>query len=432
MSFENPPSYFPPLSHDINSFPNIPERTVSRSSTILPTYSSHLLRSVRDRESQNSSVLSVVIDSPTSSTSPVYDVGDIIQGTIVFTPRSQINPTSITLRMMGYESTVRKGFTSNKVISRAFNLHTINVPLYTPDDTSDSEDSEFYPGLTYEFPFVLEVPDLIPPKSKSSCCKAGIATHYRLPPSLGSPPEVGESVYDIKGKKASILYALVAQVNAPKTPSRTSTLVSQYTKYIRLRPTYSALPKDLIVTPQISSSSLSLASSTHSLSSIPSSSNKRPSMRFLATPTLAVGIPRQLLFQLDPSRLSKSATSVSLAVYAHTRYSTGVPLCTCDSSSTANIHTVSQKYISSVKCRQERSGVFRSDPITISDFIPPTFDSCFIQRWYSVRIEGWAEAVVDVVSGALVKSDAPRGMEPGQYQWSETSSDSTSHLKILK
>lgn len=439
-----PPAYYPPSANHIEAFPGSAHlyRTASKASTILPQYNSG--GQVTPTGSNASlSVLSIQLANPQAT----YDIGDVIHGTITFSPRKQTAITSITILAHGEEFTTKSGWTSDRSISRSFTICQHNVPV-----DALPQDGLCYKGFTYTYPFSMIVPDLLP-FSEPSCCKEGLPLHYRLPPSMGSPPQYPDSMFDVPYNSARVTYSLSATVKGSPTKSRPSPYIAQFLKYIRVLPSYTPSPNSL-------SPRSPKAQSTIKRGLLKRATSGSISASVLGIPILALqdfspaaSVPVNITYSgisagfSVPPKICKVITSI----LSTTTYSTRNPLASDDTTEDASALQSSSED-SNLNVDIQRIGLFRLDPsseqvnwtlnsessfksystilhlpVSISegkDWLPPTFDSCYISRKYSVEFSisvvggemVTVEAPLNLLNSLVARSNMPFDLQPHQYQ----------------
>jgi hypothetical protein len=436
-----PPSYYPPPASEIDAFPAHLERTQSRVSTILPDYTSGV--SITPNKTNVINMVTIVLDSPQTS----YDIGDIVHGSIVFKPRKRIDVTSVGIYLMGEEVTMKSSWTSDRFVKRSFKIGHHIVPEETLPENNICE-----PGFTYSFPFNMVIPDLIP-STESSCCKEGVPLHYRLPPSLGTPPELSEGVLDVPNRAARITYSLVASVRVPMTKGRTSPFLSQYVKYIRICPSYTPYCQ-LLQSSQNPPSYKSSSQSAVRKNLLKRTTSGNLFASILETPILSLcdnSPPTSLSIKVSYCPVSKSSLlppppkirKVSMNIIAETIYSTYNSMhLKMSAEDKANLQTATQKISTLQVSPYQYQNLWNLDdesqnsyftqfliPLKLSEisqWLPPTFESCFISRRYKIEVtittssNGSSPITVEtplMVLGSLFpRSNMPVGLEPCQYQ----------------
>ena len=436
-----PPSYYPPPASEIHAFPAHLERTQSRVSTILPDYTPGV--SITPNKTNVINMVSIVLDSPQTT----YDIGDIVHGSIVFKPRKRIDITSIGIYLMGEEVTLKSSWTSDRFVKRSFKLDHQIVPEETLPENNICE-----PGFTYSFSFHLVIPDLIP-STENSCCKDGVPSHYRLPPSLGSPPELPEGILDVPNRAARVTYSLVASVRVPMTKGRTSPFLSQFVKYIRMCPSYTPSCK-LLQSHQNPQKCKSSSQGVVRKNLLKRTTSGNLFASILETPILSLcdnSPPTSLPIKVTYCPISKGSTlppppkirKVSINVIAETTYSTYNSMHPkMGAEDKANLQTATQKISTLQVSPYQYQNLWNLDnesqnsystqfmiPLKLSEisqWLPPTFESCFISRKYKIEVtittngNGNSPIIVEtplMVLGSLFpRSNMPVGLEPHQYQ----------------
>lgn len=450
-----PPAYYPPPAGHIDAFPPSLQRTTSRASTILPQYTTGG-QVIPTGTNTTPNILSIQLNNPQLH----YDIGDVIHGTITFSPRLPTEITAIGVTFLGEEVTTRSGWTSDTVVKRLFGLsqHLVPIDALPPNGICS-------PGFTYSYPFSLLVPDLIP-LSEASCCKEGIPVHYRLPPSLGSPPQYPESIYNVPNNAARITYSLQAFAKGPATKNR-GPYTTQYLKYIRIRPSYTPPPS--LLSPQILKSQFQ-KNIKKGLLKRTSSGNVCATVT--EAPVLALNdqasstsVPVKITYTtpssqpIPPPKIYK----ISVNLNAVTSYSTRYPLHSnkeLDNSSlisedASSLHVSTQKVESFLLDPSQFRSSWELDPknshsyittmvlpIAFSarhkHYIAPTFESCFISRKYvmeaSIHVTGGQQVCVEapliVLSSLVSRSNMPFDLEPHQYQSPDIIAASRKHHPV--
>lgn len=441
-----PPSYSPPPASEINAFPAHLARTQSRVSTVLPDYTTGV--SITPNKTNVVNMVTIVLDSPQTT----YDIGDIIHGSIVFKPRKRIDITTVGIYLMGEEVTQKSTWTSDRFVKRTFKINHHMVPEEALPANNICE-----PGFTYSFPFNLIIPDLIP-STEGSCCREGIPLHYRLPPSLGTPPELPEATLDVPNNAARITYSLVASVRVPMTKGRTSPYLSQYVKYLRICPSYTP-ESQLLQSPQPYKSSSQEVMKKSLLKrvtngTIVASVSEIPVLS-LCDSSPPTSLPIKITYtsttnnSLAPPKIKK----VNVNVMAHTTYSTNSPLHkNMSDDEKASLQRVTQKISTLQVSPYQYQNLWNLDessektfftkfvfPLKLSEisyWLPPTFESCFISRRYSIEVvistsgNGNSILVIEtplvVIGSFFPRSNGPFDLEPHQYQSPEISSSGSS------
>lgn len=445
MSDHQPPPYYPPSASHIDAFPGVAlARRASLASTILPQYNA----GGQVTPTAHSGGIQNVVSFQLSKSQPYYDIGDVIHGTITFSPRTETKITTIGIVLRGEETTTKSGWTSDKMIKRNFVVchHTI-PPDALPEDKLCS------PGFTYSYPFSIVVPDLLP-FSEPSGCKEGIPAHYRLPPSLGSPPQQQERILDVPNNAARITYSVEAYAKGPITKTRPSSFISQYVKYIRLSPSYTPSPVSL--SPR--SPALQQAQSTIKRGLLKRSSSGNITAIALAIPVLALrdpasttSVPVRITYTslTNASSAPPKVTKVYTTILSITNYSTKAPLSSDSSGGSPRPATASEDS-SNILVDTQKVSTTRLDlslnqatwipevsndmsytttidlPVALPsdlDWIPPTFESCYISRKYIVEfnitvVNGQTvtvETPLNLLTSFASRSNMPFDLEPHQY-----------------
>lgn len=434
-----PPAYFPPSAGHINAFPAHLHRTASRASTILPQYSAGgQITPTGTNATPN--ILSIKLHKPA-----YYDIGDVIHGDLIFSPRKQTELTTIGISFSGEEVTTKSGWTSDKVVKRSFGISHHIVP-----QDALPQDDIFYPGYTYTYPFSMVVPDLIP-LSEGSCCKEGVPIHYRLPPSLGSPPQSPESIHDVPNNAARITYSLKAFAKAPPSKNQISSFVSQYLKYIRICPSYTPSPESLsprLVKNQFQGNIKKGILKRTTSGNVSAKVTEGPVLGLNGTYS-STSVPIKVTFTAPSSAPTPppKILKVSMNILAVTTYSTNRPLSASNeeddntpSTIEDHLHVATQKIASFQLDPVHFQSTWDLDPTALNsyfttlvlpvtllknrDWLPPTFESCYISRKYvvdiSIHIAGGqlvsVEAPLIILSSLVSRSNMPFDLEPHQYQ----------------
>lgn len=446
MSDQQPPPYYPPSASHINAFPGVAlTRRASLASTILPQYNA----GGRVTQTAHNGGIQNVVSFQISKSQPYYDIGDVIHGTIVFSPRTETKITSIGILLRGVETTNKSGWTSEKMIKRSFVVCHHTIP---PDALP--ENKICFPGFTYSYPFSIIVPDLLP-FSEPSCCKEGIPTHYRLPPSLGSPPQQQERILDVPNNAARITYSVEAYAKGPITKTRPSSFISQYVKYIRLSPSYNPSPVSL--SPR--SPALLQAQSAIKRGLLKRSSSGNITAIALAAPVLALrdpalttSVPVRITYTSlnNASSVPPKVTKVYTTILSITNYSTKAPLLPDSSGGSPPKLASTTSEDNNILVDTQKASTTRLDfslnqatwipdvfndlaytttidlPVALSsdlDWIPPTFESCYISRKYIVEftitfVSGQTvtvETPLNLLASFVSRSNMPFDLEPHQY-----------------
>lgn len=124
-----------------------------------------------------SSVVSVELDSPDT----VCNIGDIITGKVVITPKSDLKVKSVIVVLQGDEIASRSQWTTI-CSSRAYNRKSIKIDSFKLPASSFPDDAILRQDYTYSYPFSLQIQ---PQRAKSSC-KCNLS-HFTVPPSFSHP-----------------------------------------------------------------------------------------------------------------------------------------------------------------------------------------------------------------------------------------------------
>lgn len=180
--------------------------------------------------------LSSLLKINVANSQPTYDIGDILYGTILFAPRKEVLISDIYIVLEGEEAAVKSGWTSDVYLKRGMKLGYHVVP-----SSALPADGKAIPGYLYSFPFSLQIPEF----GQASGCKEGILEHSRLPPSLGSPPELVLPQNNLPDNAVRITYRLRAGVKIPDLSSGGTKIHCNAISFVYITPSYSLAPNAL-------------------------------------------------------------------------------------------------------------------------------------------------------------------------------------------
>lgn len=164
----------------------------------------------------------------------VYDINDIICGTIKFSPPKSVTISSVFAIIEGKEHTRHNTWMYSKYATKHIKLASYILPAI-PDNL------EAIPGNVYTFPFMLQVPELLP----ADHCKSNDIKHLRIPPSIDSRSGMELSEVNLQQKTSNISYRLGVCVKIK--PSNNLPINNKYQAFkpILISPSYSLTTKDI-------------------------------------------------------------------------------------------------------------------------------------------------------------------------------------------
>lgn len=338
----------------------------------------------------------------------VYDLGDIIQGIVSVAPTCQMKLDTLLVLFECIETTQILRWTSENDKRRCITINFHRVPL--PDDRT------ILPGFLYTFPFSIQVPETKP----GAPCSGGFTDHKRLSPSLsaldGSPA---------KGP-VSIQYRLHAAMGTGSVDH-----MHAYAPLFVL-PSYSVSPN---AERRINATNTHIATQKlRSRTGLRRSVATKPyaQIRLDKLPPLPVStttIVPILLTAFGGNNIPPTVTTVSAKLVSYTIYSgqsqfTASPPVlyapgTLDFSSTVLLGSYTManpvwKREEDVATSQLTNATILNLPVALPALIPPTFESCYISRVYSLlvslTIEGERHPLELEVPVNLVSPNPPRNM----------------------
>lgn len=168
--------------NDSRAYLNLPD-----SDELLPQYSTGAEVTPKSHaENQNlKNALTILLG---SRAQPVYDVGDIIEGSILFAPweNNKYNNVSTDDHQQQVIAIVGVVLESHEITTSSTGVlasHTVTkLRHHIVPDLAMPPDGVVYPGFVYKFPFSIQVPE-----ARSNACRCSSNHHDQLAPSVGVP-----------------------------------------------------------------------------------------------------------------------------------------------------------------------------------------------------------------------------------------------------
>lgn len=346
-----------------------------------------------------------------------FDIGDIIHGHLVLTPRTPLHLAQLIIAF-GYDEAVKQHkWVSDTVTCKYGQLGEFVVPRSSFSSGADETGVIILePGFEYSFPFAVQVPEL----QATSNCKhdeedSARLQHLRLPPSLGSPPERNIPINNIENNDARISYKLVAmaRVRDQSAPG------FQANEYIHLLPSYAIVLenaehssiKDFQLRPR------GVLRRTAFRGAVKMKIEGAKTIVMCGAPTVAtltlVATPAA------PGLPSPAIADIFVKLTAYTSYLSETPKC-----NTFGIAMPAMDFTPWTSLFSQAAGNTNTDkklviPLKLklpqTKLITPTFASCIIERWYtltvSVVLSDYSimalEMPVVIVANAHARSAAP-------------------------
>lgn len=191
----------------------------------LPEYSTGFTITPLTPQNAITSRLQIKIDHQGFNNS--FDIGDVVSGKLILSPKSTVKVVRMHIVLSIHEVAKQTGWIVNKYTSHVRELSKFVIPLnLSPLVTS--------PGYIYEVPFSFQLPEYV---SESPCLHAN-SDHLRLPPSLGSPPDLNNERNNLENNAARINYRLEATTNIFDDVKKVSHQFASAFNYIHVVPSY--------------------------------------------------------------------------------------------------------------------------------------------------------------------------------------------------
>jgi hypothetical protein len=158
-----------------------------------------------------------------------FDIGDVVSGKLILSPKCVVKVVRMYIVLSVHEVAKQAGWIVNKYISHVRELSKFVIPLnLSPLITSS--------GYIYEVPFSFQLPEIV---GENPCLHAN-SDHLRLPPSLGSPPDLNNERNNLENNAARISYRLEAIANIFDDVKKVSHKFASAFDYIHVLPSYTA------------------------------------------------------------------------------------------------------------------------------------------------------------------------------------------------
>ncbi|KAF5102765.1 hypothetical protein D0Z00_000257 [Geotrichum galactomycetum] len=339
---------------------------------------------------------------------PVYDLGDIIQGIVSIAPTCPMQLDTLLVLLECIETTqiLRWASDNDKRRCIAINFHRVELPY----------DRTILPGFLYTFPFSIQVPEA----KLSTSCSRGFTDHKRLSPSLsaldGSPA---------KGP-VSIQYRLHAALG-----TGTVDHMHAYAPLFVL-PSYSVSPNaerrvnvtNTHTAVQKLRSRMGLRRSVATKPYAQIRLDKLPPLPVSTTTIVPIILTAFGGNNVPPTITTVSAKLVSYTIYSgQAQFATSPPVLYApgilDFSTMMLLGSYTManpvwKREEDITTGQLSNATVLNLPVALPALIPPTFESCYISRVYSLlvslTIEGERHPLELEVPVNLVSPNPPRNM----------------------
>lgn len=341
----------------------------------LPAYSTGI--TIAPLTSQNAITSHLEIKLFHQSFNSCYDIGDVVYGSLILSPKRTIKVIEMTVVLSFDEVAKQTGWISDTYRSQKnyldhFVIHLNLSPLVT------------LPGFIYTVPFSIQIPEIVSRahNTHTNC------NHLRLPPSLGSPSELNIESNNIENNAARINYKLKAVAKIFNDTLNVSQQFATAFEYIHVIPSYTLSEYDKNIVTRSPHSVTCCVSRKNGV--LQSSFKETFLLELLETPLISMKETTvAVLSVLDtPSfcALPPKISNITIDLYAYTYYSEEPPklnsfklLSIKPSANTTWVKTRAQSFYT----------VFEL-PLTIpqkNKMIVPTFESCMVSRKYELNIE---------------------------------------------
>jgi hypothetical protein len=353
-----------------------------------------------------------------------------VHGHLVVAPRAPLQIAQLSVAF-GYDEVVKqRSWISDTVTQKYGRLGEYVVPKASLPGSMD--EAILLPGMEYFFPFAVQVPEL---QALENCRHQGAETataHLRLPPSLGSPLERNVLADNIENNDARIVYKLVAIVRSVDSVDRP---LFQTVKYIRVVPSYTVAPHDMarVTTEHPYSKSFELRPREFLRKKLFRGTVNLSLSRFAAIPMRAPMVAT-LTVTAVPAEAGvppPAITNVFFKLNAYTGYLNEPP-----KYNTFGLVTLKGPAIQTIEWLPDAEAKMTTQivlPVKLpqTKLITPTFASCIIARWYTLKISVVLrdhsimalEVPVNVVAEPHARSAVPyaMGMPAPIYQQPDSS-----------
>lgn len=388
----------------------------------LPTYCPGT--SVEPVTEQNAlySMAKVLVNDPKET----YDIGDLIQGTIKFSPVKNVQLHAISIVLECKVGTVYGKWPSSRKTKRRMVLTHYVVP-----STSLPRTKRACPKKLYTFPFTLQIPQA---QTQHTSCELGLDEHMQLPPSMGSLGNISHLEYNVPGDVARINYQLRAlvQIVEPDQDKPVSFCIG--IEYLHFTPSYFPSIASLH---QLSRQEFSIRQKLKKY--LWTKVAKRTvGINVLHLPVLSmtstqtVNIPIQLSFspdQLDPASPPLMVSKITTQLVAQTfySYSKEIPIAKEKSEKEKVVQPflLSKLSIGTTAWKLDDSNTSAATPtysttlevpvlLPQARHITPTFESCLVSRDYKLEVTVHFEnkSKVAIVVPAVVVARLPPRISP--------------------
>lgn len=339
---------------------------------------------------------------------PVYDLGDIIQGMVTIVPTHPVNLNTLLVLLECAETTQLLRWVSDNDKRRSATISFHRIPL--PDNR------ELLPDFVYTFPFSIQVPET----KTINLCKRNFSDHMRLPPSIsgfdGSPAKGPISIqYNLHAAMSTDIgnhehaYAPIFML-----PSYTLSLNAQ--RRVNTTSIHTAVQKHR--------TRLTLRRSATNNFCTQIRLDKLPPLPVSASTIVPILLTSFGGNNIPPAIATITAKLVSYTVYSgQGPFETSPPMTYAPGNLDYSTMLVLAKFTPAnptwkreedVNTGQLSNMTVLNLPVTIPELIPPTFESCYISRVYSlivaVKLEGERYPLEIEVPVNLVSPNPPRNM----------------------
>lgn len=209
----------------------------------LPSYTTGAeVRQVSNLPQNAASMPLRIVLSPECRARRSFDLGDIVLGHLVVTPRTPIQLSQLAVSI-SYEEVVKQhSWVSDTITKKYGRVGEYFVPKASFPGGFNG-DAMLLPGMEYSFPFAVQIPELqTPDNCKHNSSERNALLHLRLPPSIGSPPERNIIADNIEDNDVRINYKLIATAQSIESIDQP---LFQAVEHIHIVPSYTVSPKDL-------------------------------------------------------------------------------------------------------------------------------------------------------------------------------------------
>lgn len=312
-----------------------------------------------------------------------YDIHDLINGEIKFSPKKPENVSSIVAVLECQEYISQSKWMASKQKNSITTVQSHVIPL-----SLLSTHSEFLPGFVYTFPFILQVPEYRLQLKRQTCVNEN-QEHNRLVPSLGTPPEISCSNERIENGSAYISYSVKGLVKV-KRHTKNVTLCQGY-QVVNIHPSYTLSPFAQYIVKQ------------HPYSIVHNFSSKLSLMKYVRKGQIMLELSKPTAVSMNEStdiKLLLSTAQVPLVQVSNIQAQLIATTNIFDEQKTnifelISFNTQGASWILNKRASDfsYKSGIdlytakFRfSFTLPKNKLITPTFESCLISRSYSLSV----------------------------------------------